>query len=249
MAHTINDLLVVVDSSGRKVFEFEGSHAVLDLGAQGNEGDLRLRGNDGEFTFHFDGGRQLLIVRDSAGRDVLHFDGANSLLQVGAQGNEGDIFVRDNSGQTSIHLDGGAGDIILRNADCAEEFDTTGSVPPAPGVVVVLDATGAVAPCTEPYDHRVAGVVSGAGEYRPAIVLDRRGTSSRVPVALMGKVSCLIDATREPVAAGDLLTTSARCGHAMKATDAQRMVGALIGKAMRPLADGTGLVPILISLH
>ena len=187
MAETISDSLVVVDSAGRKVLEFDARFAVLDLGAQGNEGDLRIRGDDGEFKFHFDGGRQLMIVRDSAGRDVLQFDGTNSLLQVGAPGNEGDIFLRDNLGNTSIHLDGGSGDIILRNADCAEEFDSAEAEHPLPGSVVVLNAHGAVSPCVEPYDSKVAGVVSGAGSFRPAIVLGRSGTASRVPVAADGQ--------------------------------------------------------------
>jgi hypothetical protein len=48
---------------------------------------------------------------------------------------------------------------------------------------------------------------------------------------------------------GDLLTTSTRPGHIMKATDRDRAFGAVIGKALRRLLQGLGVVPILVSLH
>ena len=50
-------------------------------------------------------------------------------------------------------------------------------------------------------------------------------------------------------AAADLLTTSASPGHAMKASEPLRAFGAVIGKALRPLAEGQGLIPILIALQ
>lgn len=247
MAERINDRLTVVDANGREVLDFQADFAVLDLGARGNEGDLRLRADNGEFTFHFDGGRSLFYVRDGNGRDVLHFHGPNSQLRIGAQGNEGDLYILDNGGEAAIHLDGGSGDIVLQNADCAEEFDCAAGSRLDPGAVVVLDDDGGVRRATHPYDRRVAGVVSGAGAYRPAIVLDRRrGDRTRVPVAMMGKVFCCVDAGYTPVRVGDLLTTSATPGHAMTATDLTRVTGAVVGKALRPLQTGTGLVPILV---
>ena len=38
-------------------------------------------------------------------------------------------------------------------------------------------------------------------------------------------------------------------GHAMKAVDPQRAFGAVIGKALQPLASGCGLLPILVALQ
>ena len=35
----------------------------------------------------------------------------------------------------------------------------------------------------------------------------------------------------------------------MKASDAAKAYGAVIGKALHPLEDGQGLIPILIALH
>ena len=99
-------------------------------------------------------------------------------------------------------------------------------------------------------NRRVAGVVSGAGDYRPAIVLDRRASQRiRKPIALLGKVYCKVDADFGAIEVGDLLTTSDTPGHAMKTTDPMRAFGAVIGKALRPLGTGRGLIPILVGLQ
>jgi hypothetical protein len=66
---------------------------------------------------------------------------------------------------------------------------------------------------------------------------------------MMGKVFCKVDAAHGPVDVGDLLTTSPKAGHAMTATDPPSAIGAVVGKALRPLANGTGLVPILVMLR
>jgi hypothetical protein len=142
------------------------------------------------------------------------------------------------------------GDIRLENADCAEDFDVAGTGTVSPGTVMVLDDDGAVRPSHRAYDKRVAGVVSGAGDFRPGIVLDRRETgSARLPIALLGKVFCMIDAGHGAVAVGDLLTSSPTPGHAMRADDATMAFGAVLGKALQPLREGCALIPILVCLQ
>jgi len=143
-----------------------------------------------------------------------------------------------------------SGDVILTGADCAEHFDVADAQPIEPGTVVVIDDEGALRESRNAYDRKVAGVVSGAGEYRPGIVLDGRESSrSRAVVALMGKVYCKVDAKYAPIGVGDLLTASPTPGHAMKATDRNEAFGAVIGKALRRLDSGTGLIPMLIALQ
>ncbi|HVQ94506.1 MAG TPA: hypothetical protein VMU51_25940 [Mycobacteriales bacterium] len=140
--------------------------------------------------------------------------------------------------------------ILLKNADGAEDFDVADGPVPGPGTVMVLDRDGSVRASDGPYDPRVAGVVSGAGTYRPAMRLDHRESErNRVPIALFGKVWCLADARSAPITLGDLLTTGERPGHAMRATDRQRSFGAVLGKALAGLPAGTGLVPILVALQ
>jgi hypothetical protein len=142
------------------------------------------------------------------------------------------------------------GDIRLINADCAEDFDVCGVNKVEPGTVMVLGDEGSLFESQRPYDKRVAGVVSGAGDYKPGIVLDKRQEpGNRQPIALMGKVFCKVDAQFGEIEIGDLLTTSPTPGHAMKTSDLFQAFGAVIGKALRPLASGHGLIPILIALQ
>lgn len=142
------------------------------------------------------------------------------------------------------------GDIRLNNADCAEDFDIAKSEAVESGNVMVLGDEGTLYQSQQAYDKRVAGVISGAGGYKPGIVLDKQPSrSDRKPVALLGKVFCKVDAHFAPIEVGDLLTTSGTPGHAMKADDPLKAFGAVIGKALRPLKEGQGLIPILIALQ
>lgn len=153
----------------------------------------------------------------------------------------------------NIHVTGditSAGDVKLFNADCAEDFDIAGVEAVEPGTVMVLSDDATLRTSAHPYDKRVAGVISGAGDYRPAIVLDKQPTQgNRSPVALLGKVFCKVDARYGAIEVGDLLTTSDTPGHAMKAADPSCAFGAVIGKALRPLKEGQALIPILIALQ
>jgi hypothetical protein len=164
---------------------------------------------------------------------------------------EGNVEITGNinvTGAGNITLD--TGDVVLTGADCAEDFDLSGDESVESGTVVVIDKEGSLRPSQHPYDKKVAGVASGAGDFRPGIVLDRRESrENRIPVALMGKVECKIDAQYGPVEVGDLLTTSPTPGHAMKADDPLKAFGAVIGKALRPLESGRQIIPILIALQ
>lgn len=142
------------------------------------------------------------------------------------------------------------GDILLTNADCAEDFDICETEEIEPGTVMVVGEEGVLYPSQRAYDKRVAGVISGAGSYKPGIVLDKQQSSNtRKPIALLGKVFCKVDAGHGVIEIGDLLTTSPTPGHAMKAGDPLKAFGAVIGKALRPFTEGEGLIPILIALQ
>lgn len=138
----------------------------------------------------------------------------------------------------------------MTRADYAEDFTVTNPDCVEPGMVMVLNDIGGVQVSQEAYDKRVAGVVSGAGGYKPAVILDHDETRlDRRPLALMGKVYCMVDATDIPVGIGDLLTTSPVPGHAMKALDPLRAFGSVIGKALQPLTCGRDLIPILVRIQ
>lgn len=161
---------------------------------------------------------------------------------------EGDVDVEGNMRVTGNISAGG--DILLSNADCAEDFDAIDDHGILPGTVMVLGPNGKIQASSQPYDRRVAGVISGAGKYKPGIVLDKQSESQgRYPIALVGKVYCKVDAQYGVIEPGDLLTTSPTTGHAMKASDTGRAFGAVIGKALGPWHEGQGLVPMLVVLQ
>lgn len=69
-----------------------------------------------------------------------------------------------------------------------------------------------------------------------------------VGVVTLGSFRAIkVDASYGAIQAGDLLVSSDTPGHAMKATDAQ--VGTVIGKALGSLDSGTGIIPVLVTLH
>ena len=147
-----------------------------------------------------------------------------------------------------------SGDIRLIGADCAEEFVSSPTEIIEPGTVMVLNQASNLEQSHQSYDKKVAGIVSGAGSYKPALVLDKKvennnTNNKRIPISLMGKVYCKVDATSSPIEIGDLLTTSPTKGHAMKAEDPYKAFGAVIGKALGMIKDGLGMIPVLVALQ
>jgi hypothetical protein len=120
------------------------------------------------------------------------------------------------------------------------------------GTVVALDPerSNQVLASSEAYDTKVAGVISA----QPGISLGEKG-EGKVLVATTGRVKVKVDATRAPIKIGDLLVTSDVAGVAMKSEPLSmggrkmHSPGTLIGKALEPLAKGTGEILVLLSLQ
>jgi hypothetical protein len=236
--------LVLKKADGTKVIEL-GKNGDISAGGGGQDGDLILKDLDGNESIRAGGAERNILFKKSDGTNALELGTTGIIVR-----NAGNIFLHDNDGKNRIILNGGAGDIILQNGDCAEELDISETETIESGTVVVLDQEGKLQESTVPYDKKVAGVISGAGDYKPGIILGREPSNEiKLPVALVGKVYCKVDAEDSPVEAGDLLTTSATPGHAMKAEDPARAFGAVIGKALRPLKSGRALIPILVCLQ
>jgi hypothetical protein len=190
---------------------------------------------------------------------VAHFPGKAGVLGISDDGNgvsgisQRGTGVFGSGGDRAGFFQGNVvvtGDVQLTGGDCAEHFDIVDIGTSEPGTVMVLGEGGILEPSRFAYDKRVAGVISGAGDYRPGIVLDKQESQpNRKPIALGGKVYCKVDAQYGAVETGDLLTTSPTPGHAMKANDQFKAFGAVIGKALRPLNEGQGLIPILTALQ
>lgn len=154
---------------------------------------------------------------------------------------------------TELHV---VGDISATGSVTAYYQDVAEWVPSklrlAAGTVVVLDTehNNHVTTTSRAYDTRVAGVVSE----RPGFLLGEAG-EGKVKVATTGRVLVKVDATRAPVCIGDLLVTSDRAGWAMKSEPVAvggrkiHAPGTVVGKALAPLAGGTGEILVLLTLQ
>ena len=238
-------------------------------GANGGGEDFRVD-NDGSIHL-MDASDNEEVVLDpdgsgSAGEIRLYADGSPAISMLASQtaGEGAVIELRNATGAATIILDaqfGGDGRVITEEleitggADLSERFSLTPSndVAPEPGTVLSIDPSdpGKLTVSTKAYDPMVAGVVSGAGGVETGLIMSQKGseTDGEVPVALVGRVYVKADADYGDIQPGDLLTTSDAPGHAMRVSDYDRARGAILGKAMTGLEEGTGLVLVLITLQ
>lgn len=173
--------------------------------------------------------------------------GGNLIVGRGSP-NYATVFRVSNNGE--VHADGG---LFPSGADFAESLQAGGKRDDyAPGDVLVIDATGTrqVTRSTQPYSSLVAGIYST----KPGVLASPRGmanvdTAAQVPLAIVGIVPCKVSAENGAIEAGDLLVTSGTAGFAMKGTDKARMLGAVVGKALQPLREGTGMIEVLVTLQ
>jgi hypothetical protein len=156
---------------------------------------------------------------------------------------EGNVRIRSRStGDTIMELGEGL--------DYAEGFDVSDHSAVQPGTVLIIDPhdPGKLSVSRNPYDSKVAGIVAGANGMGSGV---RLGVDQfDYDVALAGRVYCNVDATETGIEPGDLLTTSARPGYAMKATDFECADGTILGKAMERLEKGRqGQILVLVTLQ
>ena len=185
---------------------------------------------------------------------VLENKGSGPLLKGFGNNNSIEAFRIENNGTAIVRVLQ-----ITGGADLSEQFEVTESSNPVspeaipPGMLVSIDAQnpGKLVISSQAYDRKVAGIISGAGGIATGMLMGQNGSAAdgSTPVALAGRVYCWADASQDTIEPGDLLTTSDTPGHAMKVTDHVKSQGAIIGKAMTGLAQGKGLVLVLVTLQ
>lgn len=174
----------------------------------------------------------------------------NGNLIVGQQDFEGpsNVFRVDASGK--VFADGGyAGS----GADFAESMAVSGArTQYEPGDVLAVDTQSVrrLTLATGAYSTRVAGVYSTKpGMLATPHHIDDLAIDEEVPLAVVGIVPCKASAENGGIVPGDLLVTSHSPGRVMKGTNQKRMLGAVIGKALEPLPEGTGTILVLVTLQ
>jgi hypothetical protein len=143
-----------------------------------------------------------------------------------------------------------SGNINAKYEDLAEWVPAASDL--ADGTVVVLDPAlgNGVKASMSSYDTRVAGVVSA----QPGIVLGQ-ASASKEKIATTGRVRVKVDATKAPIAVGDLLVTGDKPGRAMRSIPvevagiAMHRPGTIVGKALEALPAGEGEILVLLALQ
>ena len=259
-ASVLKASLGITTSGGLVRTRDEADRVTTEIGAASSGGYASIFDASGTETIRMVG------AQDSDTGSRLEMSQANGVLTVildGEVGNGGGGYLqlRNGAGTGTITLDSdasGEGRIttqvleITGGADLSENFDI--QTPDAkPGMIVSIDPThpGELTVSNRAYDRTVAGVVSGAGGVKPGMLMGQRHSKAdgKHPVALTGRVYCLVDASAGAIEPGDLITTSTTPGHGMKVIDHARAQGAIIGKAMTGLASGNGLVLLLVNLQ
>jgi hypothetical protein len=183
------------------------------------------------------------------GTGGLFDNAAGGNILVGGVGQPAvSVFRVDGTGR--VFADGG---FQPSGADFAESMAVTGDrTKYAAGDLLVIDPTAnrRVALAQEPYSTLVAGIYST----KPGLLggtrkVDESAPQNEIPLAVVGIVPCKVTAENGPIQIGDLLVTSSTPGRAMKGTDRSKLVGAVVGKALEPLPEGTGVIQVLVTLQ
>ena len=153
----------------------------------------------------------------------------------------------------NIRVSNAAGDPVVelgQGLDYAEGFDVSDNRHIQPGALLVIDPDypGQLKLSSKAYDRKVAGIVAGAQGLGSGVRLGNGQFDH--DVALAGRVYCNVDTAYGAVEPGDLLTTSDTPGCAMVVKDYSQAQGAILGKAMEPLAAGQkGQLLVLVTLQ
>lgn len=182
-----------------------------------------------------------VYAQSTAGSALYIKSDSGTLIQAVSVNDADNEFVVHNNG--NVYADG---TYSSPAADFAEMMPAQSGL--EPGDVLVIGADGQLTHSTTPYQTSVAGVYSTAPAFLGGAGEDSTA-SNNIPLAIVGIVPVKVTADNGAIQAGDLLTTSNTPGYAMLCQSNIDCIGAIIGKALEPLAEGDGTISVLITLQ
>jgi hypothetical protein len=225
-----------------------------------SEADDNLKyggGAFGKIIFNNQAGWPMLI--DEIGRVGIGTTSLTARLTI--EGTSGDLIAAYNSSNRvfvvkstgEVRADGTvyAAGFNTGSADVAERINVSEWVEAGNVVEIDTDHPGFFCKSTSAYSTKVAGIISTS----PGVILGNNFNEetdnwedNRPVLAVTGRVPCMVSTENGPIAIGDLLVASSTPGVAMKG-DSEQATGAVVGKAMEPLQEGTGEIMAQVALR
>ncbi|MBN1535549.1 MAG: hypothetical protein JW908_02370 [Anaerolineales bacterium] len=207
------------------------------IGTFGQAGALQGIGVFGYVTSAASSGYGGYFVNASSSGDLIAANDALSFTDIEFRvSNNGDVYAD--------------GTFNPGGADFAEMLPAVEGL--APGDVLVIGSDGQLTLSTEAYQTSVVGVYSTKpgilGGSEDGKVLSEMDLSEQAPLAVMGVVPVKASAENGAIHPGDLLVTASTPGYAMLA-GSNPPQGTVLGKALGGLAEGTGVIKILVMLQ
>lgn len=224
----------------------DGSFIIEDL-----ENDV---GGRGKIRFKIDDSGNVGIGTRNPGANLeVHGSDSNLLALYNPDSSTTSAKFRvENDG--TVRADGtyyGADFVTGSGADVAERINTSEWVEKGDVVEVDPKHEGFFRRTKNSYSTRVAGVVSS----NPGVVLGNddefssdKWQDNRPVLALTGRVPVKANIENGSIVIGDLLVSAPQPGYAMKCSDRSKCTGAVIGKALEPLREGSGKIMAQVSL-
>lgn len=192
---------------------------------------------------------------------------SNSNVGIGVTNPEAKLVVHGDSGTNLIEAYNDVSGLVFRveratgnmfadgsfnfiGAELAEYIDVTNTVESGDVIEIDPDNPGKFRKAREAQSVRVAGIITTV----PRVILDDNSVSGqkrngRPAVALAGRVPVKAMAKFGAIEIGDLLVSSSIPGYAMKCSERSECMGAIIGKAMEPLAEGVAKIMVQVMLR
>jgi len=182
-----------------------------------------------------------LTVQDASGQDLIAaYNGTNRVFQVKSTGE-----VRADGAFYGARFNTGS-------ADVAERINTSEWVEAGDIVEIDPEHPGFFCKSSSPYNKRVAGIISTS----PGVILGNKTDSStdawddnRPVLAIAGRVPVKVSTENGPIEVGDLLVSSSTPGVAMKGSELDRCIGAVVGKALEPFTGTLGEITAQVTLR
>lgn len=193
-----------------------------------------------------------LDVRNTADQPALRLESSSGTNLIEAYNTGSLVFNVERAGDVRAIGDFYGASFTTGGADVAEKINTSEWVEAGNVVEIDPEHPGFFCKSSSPYSRRVAGIISTS----PGVVLGNKTDSTadawddnRPILAIAGRVPVRVSTENGPIEVGDLLVSSSTPGVAMKGSELDRCVGAVVGKALEPFTGTLGEITAQVTLR